>query len=71
MDKIQNLLTSTFHIKEFTTGFRKWRENTSTSPLGRHFGHYKALLRAEMKDDKDSSDNNQLTTTKNPIGGEI
>ena len=58
--------------KEFTIGFRKWRENTSTSPSGRHLGHYKALLRAEIIDDKDTGDNNnQLITIKNPIGDEI
>ena len=25
------------------TGFRKWKETTSTSPSGRHLGHYKAI----------------------------
>ncbi|KAI2489452.1 hypothetical protein MHU86_25143 [Fragilaria crotonensis] len=25
-------------------GFRRWRETTSTSPSGRHLGHYKALV---------------------------
>ena len=33
--------------EEFMSGFRKWREETATSPSGRHLGHYKALLRAE------------------------
>ncbi|KAI2505799.1 hypothetical protein MHU86_8661 [Fragilaria crotonensis] len=26
-------------------GFKKWKETTSTSPSGRHLGHYKALIR--------------------------
>jgi hypothetical protein len=29
---------------EFTGKFRVWRESTSTSPSGRHLGHYKALV---------------------------
>jgi hypothetical protein len=28
----------------FSSAFRKWRESTSTSPSGRHLGHYKSLL---------------------------
>jgi hypothetical protein len=31
-------------MKEFTGKFRVWRESTSTSPSGRHLGHYKALV---------------------------
>jgi len=30
--------------KEFAGKFRVWRESTSTSPSGRHLGHYKALV---------------------------
>jgi hypothetical protein len=30
--------------KEFTGKFKVWRESTSTSPSGRHLGHYKALV---------------------------
>jgi hypothetical protein len=30
--------------KEFTGKFRAWRETTSTSPSGRHLGHYKVLV---------------------------
>ena len=30
--------------ESFATAFRKWRESTSTSPSGRHLGHYKSLL---------------------------
>ena len=36
-------------FEEFMKGFRKWSEDTSTSPSGRHLGHYKVLLRAEYK----------------------
>jgi hypothetical protein len=30
--------------KDFTGKFKAWRESTSTSPSGRHLGHYKALV---------------------------
>jgi hypothetical protein len=28
-------------LEEFTKGFKKWSEDTSTSPSGRHLGNYK------------------------------
>ncbi len=31
-------------FKEFKEMFAKWREPTSTSPLGRHLGHYQVLF---------------------------
>ena len=31
-------------FKAFRTKLRKWPERTSTSPSGRHLGHYKALI---------------------------
>jgi hypothetical protein len=30
--------------KEFVGKFKSWRESTSTSPSGRHLGHYKSLV---------------------------
>ena len=30
--------------KDFKGKFKSWRESTSTSPSGRHLGHYKALI---------------------------
>lgn len=36
---------------EFWNGFKKWREATSTSPSGRHLGHYKVLLIPDGNDD--------------------
>ena len=33
-------------------GFRKWKEQTSTSPSNRHLSHYKCLLIPEEKDSK-------------------
>ena len=38
---------------DFTTKFTKWRESTSTSPSGRHLGHYKLLFREIHEDDED------------------
>jgi hypothetical protein len=31
-------------MKEFTGKFKVWRDSTSTSPSGRHLGHYKVLV---------------------------
>jgi hypothetical protein len=28
----------------FISGFKKWKESTSTSPAGCHLGHYKAIV---------------------------
>ena len=30
--------------EDITRGFKGWKESTSTSPSGRHLGHYKALI---------------------------
>jgi hypothetical protein len=32
-------------LQDFTAKLRIWRESTSTSPSGRHLGHYKAVCR--------------------------
>ena len=29
---------------DLSTGFSKWRESTSTSPSGRHLGHYRSII---------------------------
>jgi hypothetical protein len=31
-------------ISDFSKGLRKWSEGTSTSPSGRHLGHYRCLF---------------------------
>jgi hypothetical protein len=33
-----------FTFESFTSAIKKWRESTSTSPSGRHLGHYKSLI---------------------------
>ena len=39
-DSSSNLLT----YEEFKGNFKMWRESTTTSPSGRHLGHYKVLV---------------------------
>ena len=34
-----------------TSGFRKWKESTTTSPLHRHIGHYKSFLVSDSNDE--------------------
>ena len=41
---------------DFKTFFAKWKENTSTSPPGKHIGHYKALLSPAFMDDDELTD---------------
>lgn len=60
MDKLTDgnhlpLLKDEISYAEFCKGLRKWKEATSTSPSGRHLGHYKALLTADGAD-KDYSE---------------
>ena len=45
-DRIQNLPPIPTQISNANVckGFSKWKETTSTSPSGRHLGHYKALI---------------------------
>jgi hypothetical protein len=39
-------------LHTFTTMMRKWSEGTSTSPSGRHLGHYKCLFADDKQDHK-------------------
>ena len=66
-------ISITITQKEFMTGFRKWRESTSTSPSGRHLGHCKALLRAELIDNQPVKNKHKQKKpiTNNPKGVEI
>ena len=38
------LIESEITLDDFTKALQKWPEKTSTSPSGRHLGHYKSLL---------------------------
>lgn len=42
-------------FEEFWQAIKKWNKQTTTSPSGRHLGHYKALL---VKDGKEYDDDN-------------
>ena len=33
--------------KEYIEGFKNWKEQTTTSPSGRHLGHHKSLLKPD------------------------
>jgi hypothetical protein len=39
--------------QEFNKALRKWSEGTSTSPSGRHLGHYRCLFEDYDEDNKD------------------
>jgi hypothetical protein len=33
---------------DVTYGFKKWKETTSSSPSGRHLGHYKTIIKDSL-----------------------
>ena len=37
-------INDTISPQDLISGYTKWREKTSTSPSGRHLGHYKSML---------------------------
>ena len=37
---------------QFISGIRKWKEKTSTSPSGRHLGHYHSIILPPMGDEE-------------------
>ncbi|KAI2499411.1 hypothetical protein MHU86_15056 [Fragilaria crotonensis] len=48
-DSVKQTASISTEVKEDDVkyGFGKWKESTSTSPSGRHLGHYKAIVRDE------------------------
>ena len=40
----ESLINIDITKKDFHQIFSKWKESTTTSPSGRHLGHYKAIL---------------------------
>ena len=42
--KLKGDISVEISAEELCRGFKSWRESTSTSPSGRHLGHYKALI---------------------------
>ena len=50
----KNKLSIEIMTGDFIQGFKKWKESTSTSPLGCHLGHYKAIIK-DTEDQEQSS----------------
>jgi Reverse transcriptase (RNA-dependent DNA polymerase) len=46
LQKTRNTIPLDMTIEDMCTGFSKWRENTTTSPSGKHLGIYKAHINA-------------------------
>ena len=65
---LKSPLFSVISIKDMTNGFKKWRENITTSPPSRHLGHYKALLTFDDEKDKELEGfNSEMLTIYNTI----
>jgi hypothetical protein len=52
---------------DFEQGFKHWNEATSTSPSGRHLGHYKAILALRHLEPNEDEDGNPIETTSQLI----
>ena len=62
LTKLSNKPCTTFlddeiSYDEFKKDFQKWSEGTSTSPSGRHLGHYKVLLCSDNNEAKYTDEN--------------
>lgn len=49
--------TDLLTFETFVSAIKKWKESTSTSPSGRHLGHYKSLLAIDSKSCKYTKEN--------------
>eukprot|EP00957_Ditylum_brightwellii_P188072 14318374-Ditylum_brightwellii.AAC.1 len=49
-----------FDWKDMRNGFKMWKENTATSPLGRYLGKYKAWIRKEKTEEKEIEDGSEI-----------
>ena len=49
LNKVKNKIS----LDEMTYAFTKWKERTTTSPSGRHLGHYKALTVSDGEDNNE------------------
>jgi Reverse transcriptase (RNA-dependent DNA polymerase) len=66
MNEVQPI--STFiSLKEFKSILSKWDESTTTSPSGRHLGHYKVLLLPDRSFSPASSNNSHTMTSGDQI----
>jgi hypothetical protein len=67
MKKTRKTLPLNMTIDDMCRGFQKWRENTTTSPSGKHLGIYKSLVNARrynlLTDKEDTTFNNNNNNT--------
>jgi hypothetical protein len=56
----------TITAEKMMNKYKRWKERTSTSPSGRHLGHFHALFRRPMKA-KDDKDQERLDGIRNDI----
>lgn len=57
------IISSDISFMEYKSAFRKWAEKTSTSPSGRHLGHYKVLFHTDgipVEDESDETMNDHI-----------
>jgi hypothetical protein len=68
LKRVRHSIPLIFTLEDMSEGFRKWKEQTTTSPSGKHLGIYKALViahRHNILTDKESklhSTNNNFTS---------
>ena len=48
-------IVGTITREDFTQGIKKWKEQTSTSPSGRHLGHYHAQILPPMNEEPENA----------------
>ena len=65
--QLSNVIPDFMSISQMSEGFRKWKEQTSTSPSNRHLSHYKCLLIPEEKDSKTDKFNKMMLKIHNAI----
>jgi Reverse transcriptase (RNA-dependent DNA polymerase) len=53
--KLEDVADDTSFL-EFTSAIQKWNERTTTSPSGRHLGHYKIAHRIKVQEDDNQPD---------------
>jgi hypothetical protein len=51
------IITKEIEFEDMVQGYMKWKERTTTSPSGRHLGHYKILTRLVVLDYNDEKIN--------------
>ena len=65
--QLSNVIPDFMSIAQMLNGFRKWKEQTSTSPSNRHLSHYKCLLIPEEKVYKTDKFNKMMLKIHNTI----